>query len=397
MPEARIASVKADLSAGGLFRTVSFDPIGADRLQELYRRTKNAVSSEFNFVSQVTVKPDIQNVEQAYFGFLPWSEFKKIIIDDSGNLMMRLFFDNVRDWQGEENKVNGEIATTLRSPQKNLFVLMNNGVTVIARELNRTGDRFRIGEYQIVNGCQTSNVLFVNRVDLDDNVVIPIRLIGTKDEEVTRAIIKATNRQTPVDEEQFFASQEFPKSLELFFLAYPLNQRLYFERRDGQYTSLSIEKTRIITFPNMIRAFAAMFLNEPHQTTRNFGRLKAKVGTGIFAKNQKMEPYYVSALALYRLEFMFRNGKLDSRFKPARYHLILAVRLLIAGYPMPSIAANAMVEYCTKLSETLQDVGKAEEWITKAAEVIDACAKGEIDRDSIRTEPFTDRVIETLK
>jgi len=395
-PEARIATAKSDLVAASLFREVSFDPIGADRIQELYRRTKNAVSSDFNFVSQITVKPDIPNVEQAFFGFLPWTEFKKIIIDDTGNLLVRLFFDNVRDWQGEDNKVNSEIKETLSSSQRNLFVLMNNGVTVIARELNRTGDKFHIEDYQIVNGCQTSNVLYGKRADLTDDVVVPIRLIATKDEEVTRAVIKATNRQTTVDEEQFFASQEFPKSLELYFASYPIAQRLYFERRDGQYTSLSIEKTRIITFSNMIRAFAAMFLNEPHATTRNFGRLKAKVGTWIFAKNQKMDSYYIAALALYRLEFMFRNGKLDPKYKPARYHIILAMRLLIAGYQMPNITANAMETYCQKLADTLQDVAKAEEVIAKAAEAIGDCA-GVIDRDSIRTEPFTDKVIAALK
>ena len=392
-PEARIATERNDLVATGLFRDVFFEPIGAERLQELYRRTKNAVSSEFNFLSQVTVKPDIANVEQAYFGFLPWSEFQKLIIDDNGNLMHRLFFDNVRDWQ-EYNPVNSEIKATLQSEKKSLFVLMNNGVTIIARELNRTGDKFHIEEYQIVNGCQTSNVLFDQRSTLDDSVVIPVRLIGTKNEEVTRAIIKATNRQTQVDDEQFFASQEFPKTLELYFASYPPLQRLYFERRDGQYTSLQIEKTRIITFPNMIRAFAAMFLNEPHRTTRNFSGLKAKVGTGIFAKNQRMEPYYVSALALYRIEFLFRNGKLETTYKPARYHIVLALRILIAGFFMPAVGANAMEGYCKNISDVLQDATKAEEYIGIAAKLVDDCANGVIDRDNIRTEPFTDKVIQ---
>src|SRR5262249_26718691 len=149
---------------------------------DLYRRTRNAVATDFNFLSQVTVKPDIPNVQQAYFGFLPWPEFKKLIIDENGNLMHRLFFDNVRDWQ-DYNPVNIEIRSTLLSEQsKSRFVLMNNGVTVIARELNRTGDKFHIGDYQIVNGCQTSHVLFDQRDVLDDGVAIPIRLINTKDE-----------------------------------------------------------------------------------------------------------------------------------------------------------------------------------------------------------------------
>jgi hypothetical protein len=30
--------------------------------------------------------PDIPGVTQAFIGFLPWSEYKKLIIDDAGNM-----------------------------------------------------------------------------------------------------------------------------------------------------------------------------------------------------------------------------------------------------------------------------------------------------------------------
>jgi hypothetical protein len=275
---------------------------------------------------------------------------------------------------------------------------MNNGVTVIAKELTRTGDKFHLEDYQIVNGCQTSHVLYDQRATLDDTVTIPIRLISTKDEDVARAIIKATNKQTVVTEEQFFALDEFPKTLEQFFASYPITQRLYFERRDGQYISDSnIEKTRIITFSNMIRAFAAMFLNEPHRTTRNFAGLKAKVGVEIFARGHRMEPYYVAALALYKLEFLFRNFKLEPKYKPARYHILLAMRLLIAGYTMPAVGANAMESYCQKIADVLQDANKSEEIVLKAAQIVEEAAAGNLNRDNIRTEPFTKAVLDALK
>lgn len=43
---------------------------------------------------------------------------------------------------------------------------------------------------------------------------MPVRLIATQDDGVKNAIIKATNRQTLVTEEQLFALSEFPKKLE---------------------------------------------------------------------------------------------------------------------------------------------------------------------------------------
>ena len=62
--------------------------------------------------------------------------------------------------------------------------------------MRTTGNRFHIQDYQIVNGCQTSHVLNDQRDRLDPSVMVPVRLIGTADEEVIGAIVKATNRQT---------------------------------------------------------------------------------------------------------------------------------------------------------------------------------------------------------
>jgi hypothetical protein len=70
---------------------------------------------------------------------------------------------------------------------------------------------------------------------IDGSVMIPLRLIATQDEEVINSIIRATNRQTQVKEEQFVALTEFPKQLEAFFSTHPEGRRLYYERRSRQY------------------------------------------------------------------------------------------------------------------------------------------------------------------
>lgn len=389
--KARIESVRNDLNETGQFRDVEFIAVGADGVQKRYQQSRYAISAEFTFANRITV-PDVPDVPEAYVGFLPWTEFRKLIIDDNGVLMKRLFFDNVRDWLGY-NEVNSGIKNTLESPHKNCFVLMNNGITVIAKAVRPTGNKFTIEDYQIVNGCQTSHVLYDRRDSLDDSVSIPVRLISTKDEGITKAIIKATNRQTEISEEQLFALEEFPKHLELYFASFPLQQRLYFERRSRQYESLAIEKTRIITFDTMIKAFAGMFLNEPHRTTRNYKSVKAKLGQEIFAKDQRMEPYYIAALVWFIVESYFRAKRLDRKYKPARFHLLLAARILTAGYDMPDFKANKMESYCKGFIETIQDSAKAEIQIRAAAKVVDEAAADRFDRDNIRTESFTDKVI----
>ena len=235
------------------------------------------------------------------------------------------------------------------------------------------------------------------RGSIDDSVSIPVRLISTKNEDVTNTIIKATNWQTEIKEEQLFALQQFPKNLEAYFGSFPPLHRLYFERRSRQYDGLSVEKTRVVTFDSMIRAFAAMFLNEPHRTTRNFKALKSKMGKEIFAKDQKMEPYYVAALALYTLEFFFRTKRLEAKYKAARFHILLAIRMLAAGYEMPDLRANKMEGYSQSIINLLQDQAKAEGLIIKAATIVEAAAAGNFHRDNIRTEPFTESVIKLAK
>jgi len=89
---------------------------------------------------------------------------------------------------------------------------MNNGITIIAKTLRATGNRVLIEDYQIVNGCQTSHVLFSQKELLnDDSVVLPLRVIATQDEAIIGSIIKATNRQTEVREDPTLSTIGLPE------------------------------------------------------------------------------------------------------------------------------------------------------------------------------------------
>lgn len=315
----------SELQSENIFGSVDFDCIGADVLQKLYRQAKNAVARDFTF-SNHAAAPEIPGVNEAYLGFIPASEFLPIVTNDDGEIMRGAFESNLRDFQGADNTVNNAIKATLASDHKARFVLMNNGVTIIARVLRRTANKFHIEDFQIVNGCQTSNVLFDFEGNTD-GVMVPLRLISSDDDDVIRSIVTATNQQTQLSREQLFAATEFPKRLEQFFQAQEVPHRIYYERRSRQYDRMPIEKVRIITQANAIRAFAGMFLEEPHRTTRNFNALLDNVGKTIFVDGHKFEPYYVSSFALYKLEKLFRAQKLNTAFKAARYQVLLAARL----------------------------------------------------------------------
>lgn len=178
---ARRDQVTADLEALGVFTAVRFGCMEAEELHGAYSQTKNAVTRGFEFRDKSDLPPS-EGVAQAFIGYVPAREFLTIINDESGDeILGSIFYDNVRDWQ-EYNDVNDKMRQTLASPEKSRFALMNNGVTIIARQINQIGSRFTISDFQIVNGCQTSNVLFDQRSQIDDTVCVPLRLIETRDE-----------------------------------------------------------------------------------------------------------------------------------------------------------------------------------------------------------------------
>lgn len=394
---ARKRTVEEDLEATRLFREVSLTPLDADSIQRLYNQSKNAIARDFNFANR-TLIPDIPGVSEAYLGYLPASEFLALLRDDADNLIKSIFYDNVRDWQ-DYNTVNSEIKATLADPaQRRRFSLMNNGVTVIAKTLRATGNKFHIEDYQIVNGCQTSHVIFDNRAALDDSALIPVRLIATQDEEVIAAVVKATNRQTQVKEEQLLALNDFQKKLESFFGAFPDDRKLYYERRSRQYnTVLGIEKTRIVTLPNLIRSYAAVVLEEPHRTTRNFRALLERVGTTVFGAEHRLEPYYMAASALYRLEYMFRAGTVQARYKPARYHIMLAARLLQSPDRWPPPNSREAARRADEFASALWDGPQADALFTRAVAKVDEIAQGNFHRDNIRTQPFTESLVRACR
>ncbi len=338
--------------------------------------------------------PEIPGVKEAYLGLLPATEFVTLLDDGTGGILKSIFYDNVRDWQ-DYNPVNAEIKATIENAdQKALFAIMNNGVTVIAKTLRATGNRFHIEDYQIVNGCQTSHVLFDNRALLDETVMVPLRLIATDDEEVAAAIVKATNRQTEVKEEQLIALSDFQKKIEAYFQTFPEARKLYYERRSRQYgASLGIEKTRIATPTNLIRAYASIFFGEPHRTTRSYRLLLQQLGKTIFGPEDRPEPYYYAASAQYRLEFLFRNGVLSAKYKPARYHILFAAHSLLTAAAPPRPNSNEMARYCDPLSEAMWDAERAAGVFTAAAAIVEDAAEGDFRRDQIRTEPFTEEVL----
>jgi hypothetical protein len=192
-----------------------------------------------------------------------------------------------------------------------------------------------------------------------------------------------------------FALSEFPKKLEAYFPTFEGRRKLYYERRSRQYSGAAgVEKVRVVNMTVLVRAFASMFLQSPHKTTRNYNALLKSVGTAIFGRDHRLEPYYVAAYAHYRLDYLFRNQTIASELKPARYHMLLAYRMLAHNEPTPGMNSHEMERYCKVLMEKCWDDDGSRLLFEKAAERVRLVAAGNLHRDNIRTESFTNLLLD---
>ena len=80
------------------------------------------------------VLPETNDGDEALLGRISCKQFMKLICDDDGIFDQNIFSDNIRDYLGNSS-VNREIENTIRDEaQKNYFILLNNGVTAVAKK-----------------------------------------------------------------------------------------------------------------------------------------------------------------------------------------------------------------------------------------------------------------------
>ncbi|SHI96575.1 AIPR protein [Anaerovibrio lipolyticus DSM 3074] len=380
----------SDLKDLNLFDDVRYIPVDSSLLQKYYRSTIDAVETEIEFENKILL-PDIKNVKQSYLGIISYKEYLKLIVGENGEIRKSVFYDNVRDFQGD-NPVNHEVAETVCSdPQK--FVLFNNGVTIICKKMTNIGKKFTLSDYQIVNGCQTSHVLYNHRDDIEHDLQIPIKLIETEDDETVNRIIKATNRQTEVSDEQLIALNEFHRKLEAFYGTFTGNDKLYYERRSKQYNYGSdIEKVRIVSIVTQIKSVASMFYDKPNLASRYYSRLLSSI-TGIFSEDHKMLPYYTCAFTLYRLEYLYRNKSLPSNYRKFRYHILMMIKYRLVDSKIPQMNSGEIEKICQTILKVVKNNNKLVELVTELVSIIDKYVD-----DINSTEPTkSSELVEKLK
>ena len=371
--DAIMDTTKNSIEAYRLFSDVKINILSGSKINSLYDETKRHLECELTLDKHLPL-PSVDLIKESHLCLLPFSEFKKLIIDSDGSLMRKVFEDNVRDFQGN-NPVNRGIERSLVDREFKLFTAMNNGVTVTCRDMSIVGNRMTLWDYQIVNGCQTCNVLYRNR-DLEgiDGLVLSVKIISSTDKDIRDKIIVANNSQTVVERAQLTSLLNTQRKIESFYIAQNKYTKLYYERRSKQYRQgqEKIPAGRIVTIPSQIFSFMSMVLEEPHHTRKYYGDLirSSSDQEKIFSEENKPAFYFMSALAAYYRDRFFSRGELPEQYRKIKHHLLLAFRLVASEDSMPALNSNSAENYCDKICSLLCNETEALQTFKKAAKLL---------------------------
>ncbi len=303
--------------------------------------------------------PKIKGVDGGYFGHVPIGQFLKLLERDDGQGMREAIFNqNVRGYQGDGG-VNARIRDTLLSKERAQFLLRNNGVTVVADAVEDAGGSVLLRNFQIVNGLQTSTVIYRNRDELRGarDVHVPVKLVGATNTPVRRAIIDATNRQTPITGAALFAACEKALAIEDYFIgrARAGGPALVLERRPGQYAK-SVPADRI-SLEELLRGFYAVFMEKSHIAERGFAAIAGEVDDHLLAPSLTAEPYYIVARLLQFVREVARERD-EPRLAQVELHAALGLRLLCAPAKPPLGDSGAMRAMCRRIEMQMNAEGR---------------------------------------
>lgn len=286
-------------------------------------------------------------MQTALIGLITVDELRNIVLDDNGELRENLFDDNVRLYQGESALVNREIAATLRGEDRTKFPFLNNGLTIVARNLTAHWKNYTMRGYQIVNGCQTTTEIVHWLDSLDEqspsdteslvkSVTVPIKVIHTEDRQSLRDITIATNSQTPITTSDIRSNSGMAMRIEEYFASIPDGNaddgklKLRYKRQSGEAEESSIPALRTYDTTELSRAFVACVYGESSQAISQSKRIIGEESS-IWSDDVSIPEalFYFSALVVYRVERALVRPE-ASGLKPAKYHIaMLASRLVM--------------------------------------------------------------------
>ena len=344
----------------------------------------------------------ITDVSEAYRAtILPRRFVESVSMGDDDRIRAGIFNENVRSFLGENNDVNSKIIKTLQSDEiRDRFSILNNGVTIVSPDVRVQSDSISMNNYQIVNGCQTSHVLFRNRECLDDNTMLTVKVIEAEHPNVVNQIVEATNNQSYVADEKFLSLKEKAKIVESYFNTcndeVDNESKIYFERREKQYAGMGIQDVKIFDIRTVARAFTAMFLDIPHTSASYPTLIFTQSGSKLFTDEQHEITYYCATLALYKFASLLNSKKLPSDFGKYRWHTLTLLKYVInIDKKVPQMNSKKIVKYCETIIDKLNTQNRyCLKYYNECKDIINQA--GPANKDKLKRKEYINELKEYL-
>ena len=257
---------------------------------------------------------------------------------------------------------------------------------------------------QIVNGCQTCTTIYLQKgMQALRKVQVLVKLICTEDNTITNKVVRGTNKQNQVLEESFETTKPFHQELEDYFNAKTEPVRLFYERRNKQYSANpTINRYQIVNLRVLTQSFVATFLQCPYMAHRHEAKLlqefaKTESKRKIYIHGHSFYAYYISSLIWYKFEDAFRRNILTKDNRTYQAHLYYIFMFLTGNYPLTIDAFVGNIEkYCLALEKLLVS-DKFDESLRKVVTVFKQCEQIWVSKGKSRygmkdTKEFTDEL-----
>lgn len=379
----------------GLFHETDIRFIDRDELTRLWVGTYSGINASLQTFSTAAL-PNIAGIDEAYLAVVRANDFvANLLLTEDGNLRTQVFEENVRSFLGHDNPVNKSIADTLKSETASRFPVLNNGITIVSPDVKLQGNTLHLTNFQIVNGCQTSNVLFENRGDLGD-IMVNVKVVETQLEDVFSELVRATNSQSKVEDTQFLSLRPIIKRVEQYFNTYEGSEsRLYLERRDRQYVGLDIPATRIFSLHTAAKCVAAMYCNRPELAARYPKTMYEELTDTIFSDATKEEVFYAACLCLYRFSLLVSNSSIPQNMKRFKWHMLPLIRALICGKEAVQLSSRQAAQGAQKVIEIMGQHGPAATDVF--GKLVEICQRmGDVSSDRLKRQAMLNEMLELI-
>ena len=95
------------------------------------------------------------------------------------------------------------------------------------------------------------------------------------------------------------------------------------------------------------------------------------IGKEIFSSDHEVHSYYTAAYIAYRLEFMFRNRRMGTEWKPFRFQIVMAARLILERDLNLDPHKKRSQAYCNAIDAIMLDADRAQDVFEQATEGIE--------------------------